>query len=180
MRGSQVILWALFFTTNLSGCTAAATSKGGLRRSEQKGGRVLNFTDIIAGLAAKDATDSSVAASVGTLGEQVASEYRVLPKNRKTGEIRLGTRMPDEKTSTPPYVQIYLPLTTNYRLSDVEPACSVWAKIPGNPGASPFRFGCHLPVRSGSRLIRFPMQDTVRSDVSSGHTAILVATSANS
>lgn len=152
MRGIQVTLLSLSITSLLSGCTAAATSGKTFGLSEQKEGGVLNLNEMITRLAARDATASSVATSVGTLGEQVASEYRVLPKNRELGEVRLGTRMPDEKKSSPPYLQIYLPTAAHYRLSDVEPACATWAKIPGNSSASPFRFGCHLPAHSGTQI----------------------------
>lgn len=149
MRGIQVIPLVLFFTLNVEGCAAQVSSEHGLHQSKQKGSNVLSLGNVIDSLAANDATATSVAASVGTLGEREASEYRIIPANRDMGEVRLGTRMHDELHKTPLYLQFYLPATAHYRLHELEPTCSNWKKVPGNPGASPFRFGCRLPVSKG-------------------------------
>ena len=148
MRAAQATLWSLLFMSSLCGCQRQSTRTPAHKTAVNKEARPLSLQEIVNSLGAKDATTTSVATAVGTLGQRDADEYKLRPRNPDFGEGRLAA--PAEHHTAPPYIHFYLPVGGRMRLQNVQPGCSPWAKVPGPPEASPFRYGCHLPAKAGA------------------------------
>jgi hypothetical protein len=115
---------------------------------------MLNIIAIAQALVDKQATVASVAKTIGTLGEQRSSEYKI-----QTGEpgvlASIGMPSGHDATAAPDSVRIFFLGEHPIQLATILPSCKHWKQIPNNPSATPYLYACPFDGSSHSVQVVF-------------------------